>query len=238
MQVNWSAAMSEWLLRRPVSMAVALVVLTAVAVILVAHWPDSYATNAAFLVIGAWVSIIGMVVVDQSQRLHDKEALSKVLHAELADQPSRLVHDAERALKPGAERQPWNAFRLRKFAPVRARIYEASAGSLSMLDAGDAGAISRFYYRVDAMARDLNQIADQAGENVTATQVKLIQKRLRQAIVMGLPALEGIGARVPGAASVEQEAVDGYLEEGEASDVGGLRARARSAAAALGQRQL
>lgn len=183
---------------------------------------DSLA-NVGFLVVGAVISVVAVLIADAVKRPAQARDLARALHAELSNRVARCCFDCE---------QPWHAYldsdnyhpgqmdsvRLRKFAPLPAVIYPSTANQIAMLKGDAPQALIQFYYRLAAWERDIRSIAAESENNkggVAPEAVRLLAIRIHQTLAPGLRALDALSPMVEGPERIESLALAGYDEGAE-----------------------
>lgn len=183
----------------------------------------NFLANVGFLVIGAMIAVVAVLISDSVKRPAQARDLARALHAELSDRVARCCFDCE---------DPWHAYldsnnyhpgemdsvRLRKFSPVPPVIYPSTASQIAILKGNAPEALIQFYYRLAAWERDINSIAAESQSNksgVAAKAVHLLAIRIHQTLAPGLRALQALSPLVEGPEHIENLAVAGYDEGAE-----------------------
>jgi hypothetical protein len=122
------------------------------------------------------------------------------------------------------------SFRLRKFAPVPPLIYTSTAGQLALLENGAPQALIKFYFRLAAWQRDVENIASDCDFNnkgaVPPQLVQFLAQRLHQTLAPGLKALGALSPLVEQHERIEAAAIAGYdAPQARTTSKGGLRDR-------------
>lgn len=197
---------------------------------------NDWLANVGFLVLGTLIAVFTTLLSERVRRRTQMRDLARALHVELADRVARCCFDAE---------APWNAwleihghgssvvnsFRLRKFIPENPIVYLSSAAQLALLGHDAAQALIKFYYRLAAWRRDLENIAAKSDdyENVETNDLQLLARRLRETLRPGLMALEAMEPLLEGNDAVEASAIAGYDDyRADAKPTHGLRNRLRA----------
>lgn len=177
---------------------------------------DDPLTNALTAVFASLLSIAAVLFTDRViRRKGQADDLARVLYEELADRVARCWFDYEDPWsKYLSATKPLDTFTLRKYSPVLPIIYPSAASQIALLEGNASQALIRFYFRLAAWERDLENIAtDQERSNngiVPAAKLRLLGKRLRQTLGPGLDALEVLGKRVPDWDEIDRRAIEGY----------------------------
>jgi hypothetical protein len=214
-----------------VCLAAGLVAVCAVALMLLGE----AAEKAGLLIFGAVLSVGAGLTADLVRRPRQARDLALALYVELADRVARCCYDFETVWQhpirnPPVDIRAMNAFRLRKFAPLRPIIYSSAAGQLAMLEREAPQALVHFYYRLEAWQRDLENIA-KAYENKEAIgdkEVTFLAHRLGQTLSHGLAALEALGTMVGDHADLDARAIESYDRRAKLASEGSLRDRIRA----------
>lgn len=182
-----------------------------------------FLANVGFLVIGAIIAIVAVLIADAVKRPAQARDLARALHAELSDRVARCCFDCE---------HPWHAYldsdnyrpgemdsvRLRKFSPVPPVIYPSTASQIAILRGNAPEALIQFYYRLAAWERDISSIAAESQDNtggVAPKAVHLLAIRVHQTLAPGLRALQALSPLVDGPEGMENLAIAGYDEGAE-----------------------
>lgn len=198
-----------------------LVIAFAFAIVMILQ--GDFLANVGFLVVGAIIAVIAVLIADAVKRPAQARDLARALHAELSDRVARCCFDCE---------QPWHAYlnfdnyhpgqmdsvRLRKFSPVPPVIYPSTANQIAMLKGDAPQALIQFYYRLAAWERDIKSIATESENNkggVAPEGVRLLAIRIHQTLAPGLRALEALSPMVERPERIERLALAGYDEGAE-----------------------
>jgi hypothetical protein len=152
---------------------------------------------------------------ERAERCND---LALALYVELAERVARCCFDAEAPWKNYLDMMKCNsanmtAFRLRKFLPDEPIVYQSTAGQIAMLGNNAAQPLLKFYYRLAAWRRDLENMAEISDGNLVGVgpdSVNFLAKRLRQTLAPGLCALQALEPLVDNYAAIEASAIEGY----------------------------
>jgi hypothetical protein len=208
----------RWAKDWQIALAILFVLCCVFAALLLAR--NDWVTNVGFLVVGALIAVITTLLSERFKRETLSRDLARSLYLELADRVARCCWDSE---------TPWSAwldlnycqanevdsFRLRKFLPDRPIIFEASASQLAILGGEAPQAMLKFYYRLAAWRRDLDNIAaqsDRGDGKVDPKTVNFLAKRLYQTLMPGLRALEAMQTSVEDHEQIEASALAGYVD--------------------------
>jgi hypothetical protein len=126
---------------------------------------SDFGVNVGFLVLGVLLSIATTLVAEIRERNLKTTDLARV-YAETAHLVARCCFDSEAPWKeywigrasPGS----MNSVRLRKFTPVVPVVYLATAGQLSLLRGTAPQDLIEFQYRLSALRREIENIANDA----------------------------------------------------------------------------
>lgn len=179
-----------------------------------------FLANVGFLVIGAIIAVVAVLIADAVKRPAQARDLGRALHAELSDRVARCCSDCE---------HPWHAYlnsnnyhpgemdsvRLRKFSPVPPVIYPSTANQIAILKGNAPEALIQFYYRLAAWERDINSIAVESqrnGAEVAPEAIHLLAIRVHQTLAPGLRALQALSPLVVSPEQIENLALAGYEE--------------------------
>jgi hypothetical protein len=210
-------------------------VLTA-AFIAVAWWSGKdFLINAGFLVLGVLLAVAISFVNDHYQRAMRSHDLARLLHTELSDLVARCCFDSEAPWsKYWANNPPdrkFNVIDLRKFAPIDPVIFPATASELAMLHGDAPLRLVQFHYRLNALRREIENIANDSTEATRVEPIqtgalRLVALRMRQTLRPGLDALQALASRVPDATQIEASAIGQYdATRKDATPPGSLRER-------------
>jgi len=194
--------------------------------------------NTGFLVLGALLAVVTSFVSEGRQRGLRAQDRARVLHIELADLVARCCFDSEepwrRYWDQNIPDEVFNVIRLRKFTPNVATIFSASAGELALLRGDAPLLLVQFQYRLNALRREIENIADDSSEAtrvepISKAALKLVGLRFRQALTAGLNALAAFEGIVPNAEQAEASAIQQYdLTRNGPAPPGTLRERIRT----------
>lgn len=180
---------------------------------------SDFLTNTGFLVLGALIAIITSFVIEIYNRSLRAKDLARVLHAELADLVARCCFDSEAPWQqywsPNPPAHPVNVIDLRKFAPNDSLIFSVAAVELALLPGNVPLLLIQFQYRVNALRREIKNIADDSSEDnrvdpIAKRSLKLVGLRFRQTLEPGLNALEELAKMVPDPKQIEAFAIKQY----------------------------
>ena len=110
-----------------------------------------------------------------------------------------------------------NTVKLRKFTPVVPVIYLATAGQLALLRGTAPQDLIEFQYRLSALRREIENIANDADSSTMTASIelgalKLVGTRRRQTLEPGLKALQSLAPMVADWEQIESRAMTGYYE--------------------------
>lgn len=196
-------------------------VVTAAAVVILAYslfmmLRDEWKANTGFLVFGALLAVLATLMMAWLQRASDEADLARAIHTELADRIARCCFDYE---------EPWGRYdredfvgstdsnRLRRFAPFPPIIYPAVAGEIAMLPDEALQCLMKFYFRLAAWQRDLENVAaayPQASSTAPSSDLRRLGRRLRETLVPGRDALEAFTKLVREPYKIEDELLAAY----------------------------
>jgi hypothetical protein len=197
------------------------IILIANIIFIVVVWilDKNFLVNTGFLVLGALLAIITSFMNELHQRTLRAQDLARVLHTELADLVARCCFDSEAPWRqywgPNPPGQAFNVIRLRKFAPGKPVIFSATVGELALLAGNASLLLMQFHYRLNALRREIDNIADDSTEATRVEPISLgalrqVGSRIRQTLEPGLKALEALAHMVPDANQIEAFAIAQY----------------------------
>jgi hypothetical protein len=181
---------------------------------------NDFLVNAGFLVLGALLTTLVTWFFQVLDRYTQRLDLARVLCHEVAHFASRCCFDIE---KPWQAHWPdraysggFHSFRLRKFAPEIPLIYEASVGKLGLLPDSVCQPLLDFYYRIGALRRDIENIADkmdnERSKETSQGESKLVAQRFGETLDQAFKTLEALETIAPGSVEIEERAKDSYYE--------------------------
>lgn len=177
----------------------------------------------AFTGVGVFFALSSTFVVESWKRQRDATDLARALFEELAHQVSRCCHDAQATwlqYLSNATSDSKPSTMLRKFAPDKPSIFDATASRITLLDAAAPGALIRFYYRVSALRRDIENFAAEAeasNSTVDPKTLRFLAKRQAQTLPSGLHALQALAPMVKGHQDIEREAIAFFDHQSDGS---------------------
>lgn len=182
---------------------------------------NDFWTNVGFLVLGMLLSVATTVLSEARERVRQTADLARILYAELAHLVARCCFDSEGPWKKywpeGASPGLMNTIKLKKFTPVVPTIYVATAGQLALLPGSASQALIEFQYRLSALRREIENIANDADsstrmEDISIGALRLVGLRMCQTLGPGLKALEALQPLVGDWHEIEARARAGYYE--------------------------
>ena len=187
---------------------------------------SAFLTNVGFLILGGLLAVFASLLSETIKRPAQARDLARALYEELADRVARCCFDFEAPwqgyfLKTNRDTMHW--FRLRKFSPEPLVIFPSAASQLALLGDDAPQALIRFYVRLAAWKRDVDNLAESLAqrsdiERAAETRddslemLRFLAQRLRQTLAPGLRALQALGPLVEEHARIEATAIAGYDE--------------------------
>jgi hypothetical protein len=125
-------------------------------------WP--IAATIGGVTVGALGTYIVTRILDSGRRRNEAKDISRSLYSEIADRAARSLNDYL---------QPWRSIgtssdsitieRVGKFRPVNAIVYPGVAAKLGLLAPTALFLIMQFYFRLDAIRREIDDLARDYG---------------------------------------------------------------------------
>jgi len=183
---------------------------------------NDFLTNVGFLVLGSLLAIFTTLFSEAIKRPAQARDLARALYEELADRVARCCFDCEAPWSEYLDRNNENSafanmdpFRLRKFSPGSPIIYLSTASQLAILENDAPQALIKFYFRLAAWQRDLENVAAGGQQNkggVSPEVCLFLAERLHQTLTPGLKALQALAPLVDEHEKIEAAAIAGYDE--------------------------
>jgi hypothetical protein len=185
--------------------------------------------GALFAATLAWFAVQRQIKAQDQAEVRERELrttdLARILYAELAYLVARCCFDSEKPWKAywqgGARPGEMDVVRLRKFTPVVPVVYLASAGQLALLRGNAPQALIEFQYRLSALRREIENIANDADSStkpIAVGAVKLVGLRFRQTLEPALKAMESLAPMVHDSEEIEAIARALYYESRKDED--------------------
>jgi hypothetical protein len=180
---------------------------------------SGFLVNVGFLVLGVLLAVAISFLNDVYQRTLRSRDLARLLHTELSDLVARCCFDSEaswsRYWASNLADREFNVISLRKFAPGEPVIFRATAGELAILHGDAPLRLVQFHYRLNALSREIENIANDSTEAnrvepISKGALRLVGLRMRQTLKPGLDALQALAQSVPDADQIEASAIDQY----------------------------
>jgi len=206
--------------RELVLLAILMVVALVFSIAMMAR--NDFLTNVGFLVLGSLLAIFTTLLSEAIKRPARARDLARALYEELADRVARCCFDYEAPWSEYLDKNNYDSafktmgtFRLRKFSPGPPIIYSSTASQLAILENDAPQALIKFYFRLAAWQRDIENVAAECQQNkdgVDLRAVVVLAKRLQQTLTPGLKALEALAPLVEEHQKIEAAAIAGYDE--------------------------
>jgi hypothetical protein len=151
--------------------------------------------------------------LDQGRRRIESVDVSESLYNEIADRAARCLNDH---LVPWKQIEgsgaTMTAARVAKFRPVDPVVYRAVATKLGMLPPGALFSVLQFYYRLDVIDREIDDIKQHFDykQNVDVDRVRYVAQRFRESLAPALEALEKLGKAVQNCSEIDRQAASTY----------------------------
>lgn len=154
---------------------------------------------------------------ERQNRKQEKEDVTTALYQELADRVARCLNDYLSPWKGyyvGDSITPMQVHRLQKFRPADLVVYPQLAGKLGLVDTQALGRLIHFYFRLDAIRRDIDRwnAADRDLDLYAAGHTKLMGLRFAESLKPALEALEALGSKLPDHEKIDDQVSAGYSQ--------------------------
>ena len=176
---------------------------------------EDWKANTGFLVFGALLAVLATLMLASLKRPADVADLSRAIHTELADRVARCCFDYEAPwgkYDQHEDNRPMDPNRLRRFASFPPIIYPATAGQIAILDDDALQSLMKFYYRLAAWQRDVENTADACDRGASAQTGDLwrLGRRLRETLKPGIEALKAFDKVVRDPHKIEDDLLAAY----------------------------
>jgi len=145
------------------------------------------------------------------------------LYAEVADRAARCLSDyivPWRGIETGTSTKAVTNDWVAKFRPADPVVYVSVAGKLGLLEPQVMFALNHFYFRLQALTREIDAFSDQERRVLNdphgRRQLEIIPARLRSTFEPALRALERLN--VPNFEGFDREAISEYRHVREAGE--------------------
>jgi hypothetical protein len=171
------------------------------------------ATLGAAFIAGLGTYIVTRLL-DWGRRRNEARDISQSLYCEIADRVGRSLNDY---LKPwraiGKSKDAITIDRVGKFRPVNPVVYPGVAGKLGLLPPEILFPIIQFYFRLDAVRREIDDLIRDYEptddlKKVAPQRLEFVTLRFKENIAAGLRALEALN--IEQASNVDRTAADTY----------------------------
>lgn len=147
------------------------------------------------LLVGAALTYMITKILDRGRRRNEAREISLSLYNEIADRSARCLNDYIKPLREfekGSHREGnMPTSRLAKFRPADPVVYPAVAGKLGLINPEALFPILQFYFRLDAVRREIDYVISDFdhNNNLAAVALPRVQRVVRRFDEIRTPAL-------------------------------------------------